>query len=149
MSHAQVQRCLQRFERSAGAGSPLTWLVGLFWCAHAAPEEERLDAALASIASLQVLGCDADTLAAYDGADRFGIHLDDLCDVPDPSAVQARAHAPILAPASALSSHIYFSAVHVHGKHDTAQHAGECSLSRWTGMMTESLCTALHCRAWA
>ena len=44
---------------------------------------DALDPALAGLASLQVLGCDEETMAAYDGAARFGIHLDDLCDVPD------------------------------------------------------------------
>jgi hypothetical protein len=66
---------------------------------------EQLDPALACIASLQLLGCDADTLGAYEGAARFGIHLDDLCDVPDPSDVQARARRIACFGAHALLCH--------------------------------------------
>lgn len=43
---------------------------------------------LGKLTSLQVLGCDEGTLAAYYGIERFGIHLDDLADMDDTVKVQ-------------------------------------------------------------
>lgn len=43
---------------------------------------------LGNLTSLQVLGCDEDTLVAYYGVERFGIQLDDLANMGDTSSLQ-------------------------------------------------------------
>ena len=75
----------------------MAWFPNSLWCRCAALEAWT---DLGKLTSLQVLGCDEDTLVAYYGVERFGIHLDDLADMGDTSSLQVWLRQHIFKPAS-------------------------------------------------